>query len=355
MSSPAVRKDILILVDEAHSNGATMRKISPIVGYSTRTLKRWRSNKKDGRTLRNNFEPANKLTQDERKYLVEVANNEEYKNLSVHSIVPKLADNGVYLASESTFYRVLRECKQLTHRHKAKPATRAKPTPLVAIKPNQVYSWDITYLPSTIQGIFFYLYLFMDIYSRKIVGWQIYATQSSELASEIIKDIAINENIQADEVVLHSDNGSPMKGATFLTTLQKLGIMPTFSRPSVSDDNPYSEALFKTLKYIATYPSTPFQSVETARVWTSEFVEWYNNKHCHSGIEFVTPNQRHIGEDENILKARKLLYEEAKSKHPHRWSGNTRRWTFIKEVHLNPNKKKVNTIADKLTSQIHSS
>jgi len=355
MSSLVVRKEVLKLVDEAKSNGATLRKISPIIGYSTRTLKRWRSSEVDKRTQRNNFKPTNKLSDDERKELIEVANNEEHKNLSPHQIVPKLADKGIYLASESTFYRVLKENQQLKYRHKAKPATRAKPTPLVATKPNEVYSWDITYLPTIVKGIFFYLYLFMDIYSRKIVGWQIYITQSSSLASEIMKDIAIRENIQEGEVTLHSDNGSPMKGATFLSTLQKLGIMPTFSRPSVSDDNPYSESLFRTLKYSATYPNKPFESVTDARVWTAGFVEWYNYKHCHSAIEFVTPSQRHREEDKDILQARKILYEEAKNKNPLRWSGSTRRWGFIKKVYLNPSKEKINNTADTMVSELHSS
>lgn len=355
MSNPVVRREVLKLVDEARSNGATMRRISPIIGYSTRTLKRWRSSEIDKRTQRDNFKPANKLSDDEREELIQVANNEEYKNLSPHQIVPKLADKGVYLASEATFYRVLKENQQLKHRHKAKPATRAKPTPLIASKPNEVYSWDITYLPSTVKGIFFYLYLFMDIYSRKIVGWQIYSTQSAALASEIMKDIADRENIQEGEVTLHSDNGSPMKGATFLSTLQKLGIMPTFSRPSVSDDNPYSESLFRTLKYSATYPNNPFDSVADARVWTTGFVEWYNNFHCHSAIEFVTPSQRHREEDKDILQARKRLYEEAKSKNPLRWSGSTRRWVFIKKVYLNPNKERVNTTEDIIALELHSS
>ena len=130
MSSPVVRKEILILVDEAKSSGATMKGISSTVGYSTRTLNRWRSSQVDQRTQRDDFIPANKLSDDERENLIKVANNEEYKNLSPYQIVPKLADKGVYLASESTFYRVLRENRQLKHRHKAKPSTRAKPTPL---------------------------------------------------------------------------------------------------------------------------------------------------------------------------------------------------------------------------------
>ena len=195
----------------------------------------------------------------------------------------------------------------------------------------------------------------MDISSHKIVGWQICTTQSSALASEIMKDIAARENIQEGEVTLHADNGSPMKGATFLSTLQKLGIMPTFGRPSVSDENPYSESLFRTLKYSAIYPSKLFESVTDARVWTVGFVEWYNNKHCHSAIEFVTPSQRHREEDKDILQARKILYEEAKSKNSLRWSGGTRRWIFIKKVYLNPNKERVNATEDIIAPKLHAS
>jgi len=355
MTTSIVRKEILDLVTAAQMQKAPLYKIAPIIGCSSRTLKRWRDTKQDKRTERLNFIPANKLSQEERLELVAIANTEQYKNLSAHQIVPKLADKEVYLASESTFYRVLKEHKQLAHRHKQQVSTRHKPKALVAQKPNEVYSWDITYLPTTVQGIFFYLYLFMDIYSRKIVGWQIYSKQSSELASELIKDIAINEHIQANEVTLHSDNGSPMKGATFLTTLQKLGIMPTFSRPSVSDDNPYSESLFKTLKYTPTYPSKPFDSIRDARKWCDTFVSWYNNEHCHSSIGFVTPNQRHALEDEDILKKRKLVYEKAKENNPKRWSGKTRNWNFIREVHLNPHKAKLNETRDIVLENLGSS
>ena len=331
-----------------------MRRTTPIIGFSARTIKRWRVDitQEDKRTTHSNHKPSNKLTQEERELLISTANTQEFKNLSPHQIVPKLADKGIYLASESTFYRVLKEHKQLSHRHKQKQATKVKPTPLVAEQPNQIYSWDITYLPTVVQGLFFYLYLFMDIYSRKIVGWQIYTTQRADLASQIMKDIAIKESIEPNQVILHSDNGSPMKGATFLTTLQKLGVMPSFSRPSVSDDNPYSESLFKTLKYTPAYPSKPFEDISSARLWCSKFVEWYNGSHCHSGINYVTPMQRHNQEDKELLKSRKIVYESAKEKHPQRWSGNTRNWSFIKEVHLNPGKVKKNEKKDILTVDI---
>ena len=176
----------------------------------------------------------------------------------------------------------------------------------------------------------------MDIFSRKIVGWQIYETESSELAAEVMRDICERENIAPGQVVLHSDNGSPMKGATMLATLQALGVMPSFSRPAVSNDNPYSESLFKTMKYRPIYPRRAFESLQVARLWVSQFVQWYNHEHRHSAIRFVTPGERHAGLDVALLSKRVEVYEAAKARHPERWSGATRNWQPIKAVYLNP-------------------
>jgi transposase InsO family protein len=253
--------------------------------------------------------------------------------------VPRLADQGSYLASESTFYRILREEKQLAHRRSERPAqTRTKPRAIYATAPNQLYSWDITYLPSLIRGQFFYLYLFVDIFSRKIVGWQVYEEENSTLAGELLRDLCLREGIQSEQLILHSDNGSPMKGSTMLATLQQLGVMPSFSRPSVSNDNPYSESLFKTLKYRPQYPLKPFADVTEARQWVTGLVEWYNHEHRHSAIRFVTPAQRHEGLDDKLLDNRKAVYEAARAKHPKRWSGCSRNWQKIQVVHLNPDK-----------------
>ena len=202
-----------------------------------------------------------------------------------------------------------------------------------------MYSWDITYLASMLKGCFYYLYLIMDIYSRKIVGWEVHDNETAEQASALIEQTCLKEKVDADQLVLHSDNGSPMKGATMLATLQQLGIMPSFSRPSVSDDNPYSESLFKTLKYIPFYPDKPFESLEKSRQWVHQFVTWYNEEHRHSALCFVTPNQRHTGEDKRLLAHREMLYQAAQKKHPHRWSGKTRDWTLTHEVWLNPPKE----------------
>ncbi len=186
------------------------------------------------------------------------------------------------------------------------------------------------------RGSYFYLYLFVDIFSRKVVGWQVYDEESADLAAEVVLDICRRENVQPNKAVLHSDNGSSMKGATMLATLQRLGVMPSFSRPSVSNDNPYSESLFKTLKYRPGYPSHAFADLSDARKWVTGFVDWCNKEHLHSAIRFVTPAQRHAGQDQPLLRRRKMVYEAAKARHPQRWSGPTRNWTPIQAVHLNP-------------------
>jgi transposase InsO family protein len=252
-------------------------------------------------------------------------------------IIPRLADRGQYIGSESTLYRVLKAESQLAHRGAQRPAQkRHKPRALFATAPNQLFSWDITYLPTPVMGSYLYLYLFLDIFSRKIVGWQVYEAESSELASEVMRDICTREKVSPNQVVLHSDNGSPMKGATMLATLQTLGVMPSFSRPAVSNDNPFSESLFRTLKYRPTYPHRPFETLLSARQWVSTFAHWYNEEHHHSAIRFVTPAQRHAGLDRALLDKRVKVYEAAKLKHPERWSRNTRNWQPIDIVNLNP-------------------
>ncbi len=330
------------LVKVAHAKGARQAKACKLLGISQRTLQRWSKDnvvKPDGRGLsKRKNAPHNKLTESERQQVLDIANSAEFANLPPSQIVPTLADQGLYVASESSFYRLLREADQLAHRGKAKPPTRKRPTPLQANAPNQLWSWDITYLASTVKGLFFYLYLIMDVFSRKIVGWEVYETESADQASNVFRKTYLREGVAGRDLVLHSDNGSPMKGATMLATLQRLGVMPSFSRPSVSDDNPYSESLFKALKYHPGYPDKPFESLEDARVWIIGFQRWYNEEHRHSSLKFVTPGQRHRGEDIAILEQRQQLYEAAKSQCPGRWSGKTRDWEPVKTVYLNPGK-----------------
>ncbi len=337
-------------IDEACQAGARLSQACRVVGISARTLQRWREVggvKVDGRkAAAEQREPANKLSEQERSQILSIANSAAFAQMPPSQIVPALADQGRYIASESSFYRVLNEAGQLAHRGKAKAPRHQRPTPLQASAPNQLWSWDITYLPTTIQGVFFYLYLIMDVYSRKIVGWEVFETESADHAASVFHKTHLREGIAGNALVLHSDNGSPMKGATMLATLQWLGVIPSFSRPSVSDDNPYSEALFKTLKYHPGFPDKPFDSLEQAREWVAGFQRWYNEVHRHSALKFVTPDQCHRGEDTVILAQRSALYEAAKAQRPDRWSGPTRNWQPEEIVYLNPCKSTKKELKD---------
>jgi transposase InsO family protein len=334
---------ILQHVDEAVAAGARQSEASKILGLDERTVQRWRGeNGEEDRRHGPNTAPGNKLTDAERANVLKTVNSGEFRDLSPKQIVPKLASRGEYMASESTIYRVLREENQLAHREKSRPATkRDKPTELVATGPNETWSWDITYLKSAVLGSFFYLYMALDVWSRKIVAWEVHASESSENASKLLARAYRNEGVTPGSLVVHMDNGSPMKGATLLATLQRLGVVTSFSRPSVSNDNPYSESLFRTMKYRPVYPSGPFESIEQAREWVAAFVYWYNNEHLHSAIRFVTPEDRHSGRELEILRRRKRLYEEVRARRPERWSGNIRNWEPIKEVVLNPDQQRI--------------
>ena len=223
-------------------------------------------------------------------------------------------------------YRILEEEKLTAHRSHAKPATHRRPEPLTAYGPGEVWSWDITYLKSYVKGSYYYLYMVTDVFSRAIVAAEVHEYECNKRASDMVEDACYRERIDRNQLTLHSDNGGPMKGATLLATLQTLGVTPSYGRPGVCDDNPFSEALFRTMKYVPDYPVKPFQSVRKAQEWVDSFVHWYNNEHLHSSIKFVTPMQRHRGEDVDILDNRRRVYKQAKEKHPERWSCNTRNW-----------------------------
>lgn len=253
--------------------------------------------------------------------------------------MPKLADEGHYIASESTFYRVLKDAKQNAKRKAVRTHTSRPLATHVATEPNQVWTWDITWLPGAILGLYYKLYLIVDIFSRMIIQWEIHETETQVHAMALVKKAVFRHNVLNKPLVLHSDNGSPMKGQDFQNLLVHLGITKSYSRPRVSDDNPYSESLFKTLKYTKDFPNKGFDSIEAAREWVASFVDLYNTEFMHSGIKYVTPHQRHYGLDQEILSKRKETYEQARRARPERWSGDTRNWDYIEYVSLNPVRK----------------
>lgn len=339
-------------IQAAHQAGARLHLACQTAGIELRTLQRWKGSQGlvcgDGRPQAVRPTPAHALSQAERAHVLRVANEPRFADVPPARIVPMLADEGVYLASESTFSRVLREQGQAARRGRAKPPTATRPpTTHVATAPRQVWCWDMTYLPATVAGRWFHLYLILDLYSRKIVGWEVHETDAADHAAHLVRRTALAEGIAAlgAKPVLHGDNGATLKATTVLAMLHWLGVKPSYSRPRVSDDNAYAEALFRTAKYRPEFPVKGFADLVGARAWAADFVHWYNVDHRHSAIRYVSPAQRHAGDDHAILAARHALYAQARERNPARWSRHTRDWSPIGAVALNPERDSVVTTA----------
>ncbi len=330
------------LIEEAKANGSRTEQACLEIELSLRTYRRWLKCGKvqaDERPGAKRPVPSNKLSDEEQQAILAACNQPEYASLPPSQIVPALMDQGIYLGSEASFYRLLKTHDQLHHRGRSQaPKKKAKPTSFAATGPNTVWSWDITYLASRVRGQFYYLYLFEDIYSRKIVGYEVHERECGKLASELVQRCMLSEQCFNTKLVLHSDNGAPMKALTMKAKLEELGVQSSYSRPRVSNDNPFSEALFRTLKYRANWPSSGFNSLAEARDWVQKFVTWYNNEHKHSKLNFVTPAERHACLDEKILTKRRAVLEAAKAAKPHRWSGSVRNCEPAGTVMLNPDK-----------------
>jgi transposase InsO family protein len=335
-------------IHTAHRSGARLHLACEVAGIDLRTLQRWKVSNGliagDGRPQAVHPVPAHALSPAERAEVLRVANEPRFADVPPARIVPKLADEGVYIASESTFSRVLREHGQNVHRGRAKSPRKSRPPSThIASGPREVWCWDMTYLPAVVMGRWFYLYLILDLYSRKIVGWEVHAQDDSNHASHLVRRTALAEGIAAltTKPVLHGDNGATLKATTVLAMLHWLGVKPSYSRPRVSDDNAFSESLFRTAKYRPEFPAKGFETLEDARTWAADFVRWYNVEHHHSGIRYVSPAERHDGRDHAILAARHVLYLKARERNPARWSGDTRNWMPIGAVTLNPERDSV--------------
>jgi len=333
------------LIDEAVAGGARRGRACATLGIDDRTYRRWRAG--EGEEVRADARPeavrapaANRLSEAERAAVLELCHAPEFASRPPGQIVPALADRGCYLASESSFYRVLREADEQHHRGRAAaPRARRAPTTHCATAPGQLWSWDVTFLRAPIRGEHYYLYLILDVYSRYVIGWEVYEAERGELAASLVQRTVLSEGCAAAPPTLHADNGSIQRGSTLRATLERLGIEPSFSRPRVSNDNAYSESWFRTAKYAPSFPVEGFASLEAAREWVLTFVRWYNEEHRHSGIRHVTPGQRHRGEDRQILADRERVYAEARARNPSRWSGETRNWSPIETVWLNPERE----------------
>ena len=323
LTSISKRTELVKLIRDAKQAGARLRLACEEVEISLRTYKRWFKRgiiQADKRPEAVRPTPSNKLSEAEQQMILSVSNETRFASLPPTQIVPTLLDEGVYYASESSFYRVLKAHNQLHHRGRSMaPNANKLPDTFVANRPGEVFCWDITYLPSVVRGRFYYLYMLEDIFSRKIVGAEVYECESGEYAAELLQRTLIHENALYTGVVVHSDNGVPMKSQTMRAKAYELGVTTSYSRPRVSNDNPFAESLFRTCKYRPDWPSHGFKSLEEARRWVLTFTRWYNYEHKHSQLRFVTPHQRHTGQDKSILANRQSRLELAKQANPSRW------------------------------------
>ena len=290
------RQNLVRDIEQACAEGARLVPACALAGIDARTLRRWKAGEGlrqgDRRPYADRPVPSHALSKAERARIIEIANEPRFAETPAARIVPALADEGIYIASESSFHRVLRAHGQMNRRGRAQPPrTSRPPTTHIATGPGDIWCWDVTFLPSQIQGRWFYLYLILDLYSRKIVGFEVHNTDSAEHAAHLVRRTALAEGVHAKPVrpVLHGDNGATLKATTVLAMLHWLGIEPSYSRPRVSDDNAFAEALFRTAKYRPEFPLKGFTELDAARQWAVRFVRWYNHEHRHSGIRYVTP------------------------------------------------------------------
>jgi putative transposase len=262
--------------------------------------------------------PVNELTATERAAVLNVLRSDEFCDMSPTQIWARLLDQGRYLCSVSTMYRLLRSVNECRERRRQRTHPARKKPELLATKPLQVWSWDITKLRGPQRGQYFELYVIIDIFSRYVVGWMIQNTETGELAKEFINDTLDRFGIMPGTLSLHADRGTSMTSKPVSQLLIDLGVHQSHSRPSVSNDNPYSEAAFKTLKYCPAFP-TSFGSIQDARAFCELFFEHYNNQHYHSGIGLLTPATVHHGRADQIISARTKTLQEAFTANPHRF------------------------------------
>jgi putative transposase len=278
--------------------------------------------------------PARALSQEERAEVRQVLNSERFQDAAPRQVYARLLDDRVYLCHWRTMYRILQEHHEVQERrHPRRHPTYPKPA-LVATGPNQLWSWDITQLHSPAKWVYYYLYVILDVFSRYVVGWLMTEEESAHWAERLISESCTKQGILPHQLTLHSDRGSPMKAKTVHQLLSDLGIVQSYARPHLPDDNPYSEAQFKTLKYHPTFPDQ-FASPAEARTWARAFFAWYNNDFYHSSLGLLTPASVHYGQAELILSQRQQVLQAAYTAHPERFHGRPQVPDLPTEVWIN--------------------
>jgi putative transposase len=258
-----------------------------------------------------------RLTDAEEQVVLDVIDSERFQDMAPAEIVATLLDEGIYYCSERTMYRLLEKYGQNTQRRQSQPRSLPRPE-LLATRPNELWSWDITKLKGPVKWTYFYLYKILDVFSRFVVGWMIAYRESAMLAEDLIAETCLKQEIVPGSLTIHADNGSSMTSSSVGRLLIDLGVTKTHSRPHVSNDNPYSESAFKTLKYRPDFPDR-FGSIQDARGFCQNFFRWYNMEHRHSGIVMMTPYSVHYGVDEKLRQQRSTVLMQAYVNHPERF------------------------------------
>jgi putative transposase len=261
---------------------------------------------------------ARALTQAERAETLSVLHSEEFVDSAPAAVCATLLDQGRYLCSPRTMYRLLEAEGEVRERRNQLTHPRYQAPELLATAPNQVWSWDITKLRGAVKWTYYYLYVVLDIFSRYVTGWMVATRESAELAKQLLLESCLKQGIALGQLIVHSDRGSSMTSKPVALLLADLGVTRSLGRPHVSNDNPFSESHFKTLKYCPAFPDR-FGSLEHARSFSGEFFPWYNREHRHSGIAMLTPEMVHYGRTEEVIAARRLVLEEAFRQHPERF------------------------------------
>ena len=270
--------------------------------------------------------PPRALNQKEKQQVLDMLHCERFVDKSPAEIWATLLDEEIYLCSERTMYRILNSGKEVKERRNQRKHPEYKKPELLAEGPNQVWSWDITKLKGPVTWTYYYLYVILDIYSRYVVGWMVAPKETAALAQRLIKATYAKQGVNKGDIILHADRGSPMIAKTTAQLCMSLGITKSHNRPYVSNDNPYSESQFKTLKYFPGFPGR-FGSLQDSVSFCRPFFKWYNYDHRHSGIGMVTPTDMHYGMAENVVEERKRVLKAAFETHPER---------FVKGVPLPP-------------------
>lgn len=287
------------------------------LGLSRATLYRHGRPKPEPKPRQKRRSPR-QLSEEERQQVVEVLHQPQFVDQPPGEIVAKLLSEGVYLASVRTFYRILASLGENSERRalRTHPATQ-KPS-VTATAPDQVWTWDITKLAGPVAGVFYFAYVIIDLYSRYVVGWLLAEKENAQLATQLIRDTIQLRGVEASQLVIHSDRGSPMTSGSMAQLCAKMGVTQSFSRPRVSNDNPFSESQFKTMKYQPDYPER-FGSPMHSRGWLEEFFDWHNNGHHHAGLSMFTPGDVYEGRVLEIARRRQTALDAAYAAHPERF------------------------------------